>query len=205
MSDLKNWLAGRLEQSFGPSILGWDRLAGGAARELRDAAVLVPIIDRAPPTVLLTERAAHLPSHGGQIGFPGGRLGAGDAGHLAAALRESEEEVGLDPRSVAIVGVLDRIATGTGFLIHPFVGVIAADPVLALDASEVADAFEVPLAFLMDPANHQTRKGYPGAPDREFYAMPFEKRFIWGATAAILKNLSDRVGIPATAVPEAGP
>jgi 8-oxo-dGTP pyrophosphatase MutT (NUDIX family) len=160
----------------------------------RAAAVLVPIVRRqAELAVLLTLRTDHLPSHGGQIAFPGGKIEAGDAGPLAAALREAQEETGLDPRLVEPLGYLDIYQTRTGFRIVPVVGLI--DPLARLSpaAGEVADVFEVPLRFLMDPLNHlQESRMWQGV-ERRFYAMPYGERYIWGATAGMLKRLYDRL------------
>jgi 8-oxo-dGTP pyrophosphatase MutT (NUDIX family) len=160
----------------------------------RAAAVLVPIVRRqAELAVLLTLRTDHLPSHGGQIAFPGGKIEAGDEGPLAAALREAQEETGLDPRLVEPLGYLDIYQTRTGFRIVPVVGLV--DPLARLSpaAGEVADVFEVPLRFLMDPLNHlQESRMWQGV-ERRFYAMPYGERYIWGATAGMLKRLYDRL------------
>ncbi|NWG46400.1 MAG: CoA pyrophosphatase, partial [Alphaproteobacteria bacterium] len=133
-------------------------------------------------------------SHAGQVSFPGGRIEPRDESPLAAALREAEEEVGLAPHLVTPLGVLGLLETGTGYLIHPVVGVVTGAFTLSLDPGEVADAFEVPLAFLMDQANHELRSGVWKGQTRHYYAMPYGERFIWGATAAILRELSDRLG-----------
>lgn len=160
----------------------------------RAAAVLVPIIRRpAELAVLLTLRTDHLPSHGGQIAFPGGKIEAGDEGPLAAALREAEEETGLDPRLVEPLGYLDIYQTRTGFRIVPVVGLVDSMACLNPAAGEVADVFEVPLRFLMDPLNHlQESRMWQGV-ERRFYAMPYGERYIWGATAGMLKRLYDRL------------
>jgi 8-oxo-dGTP pyrophosphatase MutT (NUDIX family) len=160
----------------------------------RPAAVLVPIVWRdSELAVLLTLRTDHLPSHGGQICFPGGKIEASDSGPLAAALREAEEETGLDPRLVEPLGYLDVYRTRTGFRIVPVVGLV--DPVAEFSPAEgeVADVFEVPLRFLMDPVNHlQEARVWRGV-ERRFYAMPYGERYIWGATAGMLKRLYDRL------------
>lgn len=160
---------------------------------LRAAAVLVPVIARAPLTVLLTERTQSLAHHPGQIAFPGGRIDPTDDGPAAAAMREAAEEIGLAPERVTPLGFLDTYITGTGYAINPLLALVEPGFTLNLQAAEVADAFEVPLAFLMDEANHQTHtKLWQGAA-RRFYAMPYENRYIWGATAGILKNMHERL------------
>lgn len=166
-------------------------------RPLTPAAVLVPIINRGPVmTVLLTRRTDTLPDHAGQISFPGGRIEADDASAEAAALRETEEEVGLDRRHVDVLGRLDDYVTGTGFAVTPVVGMIEPPFDLTPQADEVAEAFEVPLAFLLDPANHQRHERIINGRDRHFYAMPYHDYFIWGATAGMLINLYRRLNRP---------
>ena len=148
---------------------------------------------REPVTLLLTQRAATLSKHAGQIAFPGGRIDPEDASPAAAALREAYEEIGLPPEFVTPLGFLDSYRTGTGYRIEPLVALVQPGFELRLQESEVADAFEVPLAFLMDHANHETHtKIWQGA-ERRFYAMPYENRYIWGATAGILKNMHERL------------
>jgi len=157
------------------------------------AAVLVAITDRPEPGVLLTLRQPHLRRHAGQIAFPGGRVDSGDEDAVAAALREAQEEIGLDPSFVEPLGYLDAYRTGTGFRIFPVVSLVREGFTLALDAREVADTFEVPLAFLMDERNHRTEARTWLGVERRFYAMPFEDRYIWGATAGIMKNMHKRL------------
>lgn len=159
----------------------------------RHAAVLVPIIARPEPGVLLTQRSAKLSNHAGQIAFPGGRVDPEDADEQAAALREAREEVGLDSALVRHLGYLDGYLSGTGFWIVPVVGLVAADYALTLNPAEVDEAFEVPLKFLMTPANHQRQSRDWQGTLRHYYAMPYEGRFIWGATAGMLRNLYERV------------
>ncbi|HUS97305.1 MAG TPA: CoA pyrophosphatase [Hyphomicrobiaceae bacterium] len=160
---------------------------------LRPAAVLVPIVLREHLTVLLTERSQHLPSHAGQIAFPGGKIEKQDPHPLETALRESEEEIGLDRTLVEPMGYLDNYRTGTGFHVIPVVALIRPEFSLTLDPSEVADAFEVPLAFLMSPGNHQRHQREWKGRMRTYYAMPFGDRYIWGATAGMIKNLHERI------------
>jgi 8-oxo-dGTP pyrophosphatase MutT (NUDIX family) len=171
-----------------PSL--WER-AGVAAT--RPAAVLVGIVDRPEPTVLLTLRTAELESHAGQIAFPGGKIEASDASPAAAALREAEEEIGLARDLVDPIGHLDLYLTFSGFRILPTVARVDPSHRLTLNRSEVAEAFEVPLAFLMDPQNHAVHSRDWKGVIRRYYAMPFGERYIWGVTAGILRNLYERV------------
>jgi 8-oxo-dGTP pyrophosphatase MutT (NUDIX family) len=168
----------------------WQR-AGVAAT--RPAAVLVPIIDRAEPTVLLTVRTSDLSSHAGQVAFPGGKIDPGDATPVAAALREAREEVGLPATLIDPIGYLDLYLTFSGFRILPTVARVKPDFTLTLNPGEVTEAFEVPLAFLMTPANHQRHSRDWKGVKREYYAMPYGDRYIWGVTAGIIRNLYDRV------------
>ena len=160
---------------------------------MRLAAVLVPIVLRASPTVLLTRRTDQLASHSGQVAFPGGKIDAADADATAAALREAEEEVGLERRWVEVIGTLPEYQTGSAYRITPVVGLVQAAAEFSPNPHEVADLFEVPLAFLMDPAHHQRRAADWQGVRHEWFAMPYDddgtERFIWGATAAMLRNL----------------
>jgi 8-oxo-dGTP pyrophosphatase MutT (NUDIX family) len=160
--------------------------------EPRPASVLVPLVVRDNGVhVLLTQRTAHLTDHAGQISFPGGRVEEGDADAIATALRESEEEIGLSPRVVDVLGRLPEYRTVTGYRVTPVVALIERPFTLRLDTFEVSEAFEVPLAFLMDPANHERRLYRYADIARTFYAMPYQaarRYFIWGATAAMLRN-----------------
>jgi 8-oxo-dGTP pyrophosphatase MutT (NUDIX family) len=165
----------------------------------RPASVLIPIIARDDAvSVLLTERTAHLHDHAGQISFPGGRVDEGDADAIATALREAHEEIGLPPGDVDVIGTLPEYLTATAYRVTPVIGLIERPFTPMLDAFEVAEVFEVPLAFLMDPINHERRILQLGDTGRTFYAMPYatpqrvaegRRYFIWGATAAILRNL----------------
>jgi 8-oxo-dGTP pyrophosphatase MutT (NUDIX family) len=164
-----------------------------AVRPIRPAAVLVPIVERAEPMVLLTQRTAHLKDHAGQISFPGGKIEASDASPAAAALREAEEEIGLPPRLVEPVAYLDLYMTTLGYRIVPTIARVEPAFALRLNPAEVDDAFEVPLAFLMTPGNHKLHSRDWNGMKRTFYAMPFGERYIWGATAGILRNLYERI------------
>jgi 8-oxo-dGTP pyrophosphatase MutT (NUDIX family) len=174
---------------------GTDRMLQIVAREqpIRPAAVLIAVVEHAQPTVLLTQRAAHLNDHAGQISFPGGKIDATDASPLDAALREAEEEIGLSRQFIDPIGYLDLYATGFGFRILPTVARIKPGFKLRINQSEVDDAFEVPLAFLMDPVNHQVHSKEFRGMERSYYAMPFAERYIWGATAGILRVLYERI------------
>jgi 8-oxo-dGTP pyrophosphatase MutT (NUDIX family) len=168
----------------------WER-AGVVAS--RPAAVLVGVVDRPEPTVLLTRRTPDLSSHAGQIAFPGGKIDPHDETPLAAAIREADEEIGLARPFVDPIGYLDLYLTFSGFRILPAVARIAPDYSLTLNRAEVEDAFEVPLAFLMTPANHQRHSRENRGVTRHYYAMPFEDRYIWGITAGIVRNLYERM------------
>jgi 8-oxo-dGTP pyrophosphatase MutT (NUDIX family) len=160
------------------------------SREPTAAAVLIPIVvHEAVMSVLLTQRTEHLNDHAGQVSFPGGRAEPADASPIETALRETEEEIGLPRSQIEIIGTLPDYLTGTGYRVTPVVGLITPPLSLRADPFEVAEVFEVPLAFLMDPANHQTRRAVLETGERLFYAMPFERHFIWGATAGMLRNL----------------
>jgi 8-oxo-dGTP pyrophosphatase MutT (NUDIX family) len=174
---------------------GTDRMLEIIAREqpVRPAAVLIPVVDHPQPTVLLTQRSAHLNDHAGQIAFPGGKIDATDASPLDAALREAEEEVGLKREFIEPIGYLDVYATGFGFRILPTVARVRPGFRLKINQGEVDDAFEVPLAFLMDPSNHQLHSKEFRGIERSYYAMPFAERYIWGATAGILRVLYERI------------
>jgi 8-oxo-dGTP pyrophosphatase MutT (NUDIX family) len=177
---------------------GTDRMLQIIAREqpIRPAAVLIPVVDHPQPTVLLTQRAAHLNDHAGQISFPGGKIDATDASPLDAALREAEEEIGLLREFVDPIGYLALYGTSFGFRILPTVARVRPGFKLRINKSEVDDAFEVPLAFLMDPANHQVHSKEFRGIERSYYAMPFAERYIWGATAGILRVLYERIYLP---------
>ena len=167
-------------------------------REVAHASVLVPLVLRAEMTVLLTQRTEHLNDHPGQISFPGGRAEPSDAHAVATALREAHEEVGLEAFEVEVLGSLPTYTTGTGFVITPIVGLVRPGFALQPDPNEVAEVFEVPLVWLMNPANHQRHAIVVDGIRREFFSLPWpgadaagqpRRYFIWGATAAMLRNL----------------
>jgi 8-oxo-dGTP pyrophosphatase MutT (NUDIX family) len=162
-------------------------------KAIKPAAVLVPIIDRGEPTVLLTTRTAELASHAGQVAFPGGKIEPADESPIAAAMREAREETGLAPTLIEPIGYLDLYLTFSGFRILPAVARVKPDFTLTPNPREVTETFEVPLKFLMTPANHQRKTRDWNGFARDYYVMPYENRNIWGITAGILRNLYDRV------------
>ena len=168
----------------------WER---AGVRATKPASVLVPVVDRATPTVLLTHRTPDLSSHAAQVAFPGGKIDPGDESPVAAALREAKEEVGLSPMLVEPIGYLDLYLTFSGFRILPTVARVKPDFALTLNPSEVTEAFEVPLDFLMNPTNHERKTRDWKGIAREYYAMPFGEHYIWGITAGILRNLYERI------------
>jgi 8-oxo-dGTP pyrophosphatase MutT (NUDIX family) len=167
----------------------WER---AGVQATRPAAVLIPVIDRSEPQVLLTLRT-ELPSHPGQIAFPGGKIDPHDQSPAEAALREAAEEIGLPRELIEPIGYLDLYLTFSGYRILPTVARVEPNYELVLGAAEVADAFEVPLAFLMDARNHSLHSREWKGVTRRYYAMPFGERYIWGVTAGILRNLYERI------------
>jgi len=195
----KQWLAERLARPTPPLARGMSdgfRMPGREGPPTQ-AAVLVPLVNRRDGlTLLLTQRSADLPDHPGQISFPGGRIEPDDASPAAAALREATEEVGLPAARVEVLGHMATYQTVTGYEVTPVVGWVEPPFDLALDAGEVADAFEVPLVFLLDPANQQRHFRMLGDVRRDFWAIPYGERFIWGATAAMLMMLDRTLRVP---------
>jgi len=176
----------------GDHVLNPDMTTDGM--RLVGAAVLIPVVARTPEaTVLLTQRTADLRTHAGQIAFPGGKIEPDDLTPVAAALREAEEEVGLDPKLVKVVGELPPYLSRTGFRITPVLGRVAAEHVLTLNLSEVTEAFEVPLGFLLDPANHHKASRTFAGRERYFWEIPYQDRYIWGVTAGIIRGLYEQV------------
>lgn len=158
-----------------------------------DAAVLIAVVQHAEPTVLLTQRPLHMKTHAGQIAFPGGKVDAGDSSAEQAALREAQEEVGLSPSAVEVLGCLPKYLTGTMFSVTPVLGLVQPGMALQANPDEVSDVFEVPLAFLMNPANHRWHELEHQGVLRRWISMPYQdaatERYIWGATAGMLRNL----------------
>lgn len=185
----REWLAQRLARPAPVSAQGLSdgfRLPGREGLNT-PAAVLVALVNRPEGlTVLLTQRSSALPDHPGQISFPGGRVDPGDATHVDAALREAQEEVGLSPENVTILGRLASYETVTGFSVTPIVGWVEPPFSVTPDPIEVADVFEVPLAFLLEPAHQQRHFRMLGSLRRDYFAIPYADRYIWGATAAML-------------------
>lgn len=157
------------------------------------AAVLMPVIRRPEPGLLLTTRTANMRNHAGQVAFPGGRVDAEDDGPVAAALREAQEEIGLRPDQVEVLGLADPYHTGTGYSVDLVVGLIDSGLDFVPNPFEVADVFEVPLAFVLDPVNHQLREAEWQGKMRRFYVIEWDGRMIWGATAGMLVNLAARL------------
>lgn len=186
----EHWLRSRFAEprAVAPVTAG-DGLRLREEAALKDAAVLVPVIGHgADLTVLFTKRTAHLHDHGGQISFPGGRAEPGDRGAAQTALRETEEEIGLASDRVEVLGSLSEYVTVTGYRVTPVVGLIRPPLVLKPDDFEVAEIFEVPLRFLLDPSNHQRNSVVHLGRSRHYYAMPYGQYYIWGATAGMLMN-----------------
>ncbi|WP_378952539.1 CoA pyrophosphatase [Mesorhizobium sp. ANAO-SY3R2] len=179
---------------YGDHMLNPDLRKQFVHDRLREAAVLIPVVDHGDAsTVILTKRADKLRNHSGQIAFPGGRIDPGDPSVEAAALRETVEEIGLAPDYIDVIGRLPDYVTGSGYRIAPVLGVVRPGFHLSVNADEVDDIFEVPLGFLMDPANHGRASRVWENQERFFYAMPFEERYIWGVTAGIIRALYERL------------
>jgi 8-oxo-dGTP pyrophosphatase MutT (NUDIX family) len=160
----------------------------------KPAAVLIAITNRPEPGVILTQRPNWLRSHAGQVAFPGGKIDAGDENEIAAALREAEEEIALPPALVDVIGTTDEYYTGSGYRITPVIGIVPADIALTANPAEVESLFEVPLAFLLDPANmSKSNVIWQGKP-RDYYEIMWQGRRIWGVTAGIIANLAKRLG-----------
>jgi 8-oxo-dGTP pyrophosphatase MutT (NUDIX family) len=193
-------LAGRLREALAAGHRRQLVLLPGDALELEEpeagitpAAVLVPVVDRPTPTVILTLRPETMRTHAGQVSFPGGRIDAGDNGPVAAALREAEEEIGLPPAAVDVIGLADLYRTVTGFEVTPVVGVVPPDLPLRAHPGEVAAMFEAPLDYLLDPGNHRLLQAQWRGQMRSYYEIMWGERRIWGATAAMIVNLSRRL------------
>ena len=187
----------QLHASYNSSTLISDPVAAGPKAEehsLKPAAVLVPLVERVEGlTVLLTKRTDHLFHHPGQVSFPGGRCESYDLSPVETALREAEEEIGLKRRHVEIAGFMDLYRTVTGFMVTPVVGFVKPPFELSLDPFEVAEVFEVPLSYALDPGNHERRSRVFNGQVREFYVVLYKDYNIWGATAAMLVNLHEKL------------
>ncbi len=190
-------LAGRLrialESSHETILLAGDHFDFDPAVAGNPAAVLVALTDRAEPGVILTQRTETLRRHPGQVAFPGGRIDPGDDGPIGAALREAEEEIALPASAVEVVGTADLYRTVTGYEVTPVIGVVPPDLTLVPAEAEVAAVFEVPLAFLLDAANHVAATAHYQGQERHYYEILWGERRIWGATAAMIVNLSRRL------------
>jgi 8-oxo-dGTP pyrophosphatase MutT (NUDIX family) len=179
-----------------PELIAGDVLEEETAGPgITPAAVLVPVVERPEPGVLLTLRPDTMRKHPGQISFPGGRIDPSDDGPVAAALREAEEEIGLPPARVQVVGIADRYVTVTGFEVTPVVGIVPPDLALTPHPGEVAALFEAPLHYLLDPAHQKERTALWRGRERHYYEIEWEGRRIWGATAAMIVNLSRRLAL----------
>lgn len=193
MTTLADRLRAALEHAHEPDLLPGDRPGGPIDDPRTPAAVLVAIVDRHQPGLILTQRTDTLRRHAGQVAFPGGRIDPGDADAADAALREAEEEIALPRAAVTLIGEADRYVTVTGFEVVPVVGVIPPDLDYRPNEAEVADVFEVPLAFVLDPANQLRASAEWQGRTRYYYEIVWGDRRIWGATAAMLVNLSRRL------------
>lgn len=179
-----------------PELIAGDVLEGEAVNDgIAPAAVLVAVVERPQPGVILTLRPDTMRKHPGQISFPGGRIDPGDAGPIAAALREAEEEIGLPPATVDVIGLADRYVTVTGFEVTPVVGIVPPDLELNPHPGEVAAVYEAPLHYLLDPAHQQKRSAVWRGRERHYYEIEWEGRRIWGATAAMIVNLGRRLAM----------
>ena len=178
-----------------PELLAGDVLEGEDGDGPMPAAVLVAVVERPEPGVILTLRPETMRKHPGQISFPGGRIDPGDDGPIDAALREAEEEIGLPRESVEIIGIADRYRTVTGFEVTPVVGIVPPGLKLTPHPGEVAAVFEAPLHYLLDPAHQQMRSGQWRGRERHYYEIEWQERRIWGATAAMIVNLSRRLAM----------
>jgi 8-oxo-dGTP pyrophosphatase MutT (NUDIX family) len=186
-------LRAALETQHDPILLTGDFHDFDPDEITRPAAVLIPVTDRADPGVILTVRNANMRRHAGQIAFPGGRIDPEDDGPVDAALREAEEEIALPRSAVQVIGTGDRYRTVTGYCVTPVIGVVTPDLVLRPAEAEVAEVFEVPLSFLLNRDNHVEGSADYQGQMRRFYEIPWEGRHIWGATAAMIVNLSKRL------------
>lgn len=193
---VRRWQPDDHDHVTGDHVLNPDFSQSFVTAKLRDAAVLIPVVDRGPEaTLLLTQRTDTLRKHSGQVAFPGGAIDPEDGTAEQAALREAHEEIGLASERAEIVGNLPRYLTGSGFSITPILAVVKTPFDVHPNPDEVADIFEVPLSFLMNPANHRQESRIWNGRERFYYAMPYRDRFIWGITAGIIRGLYERLYI----------
>ena len=190
---LADRLRAALAADHSPLLLPGDHFDFDPAVPGNPAAVLIAVTDRQVPGVILTQRTETLRRHAGQVAFPGGRIDPGDAGPVGAALREAQEEIALPPDTVEVVGITDSYRTVTNYVVTPVIGVVPPDLRLTPSEAEVASVFEVPLAFLLDAANQHERVAEYQGRERRYYEILWQDRRIWGATAAMLVNLSRRL------------
>ena len=193
LEQLRGWLPQQPQSLVSRDEIDMDLAATPVTTPPVRAAVLLPIVLRDQPMLLFTRRTAHLARHSGQVSFPGGRSEPTDLTPVETALRETFEETGIDPGHVTLAGYLDRYLTGTGFDIQPVVGVLAPGFALNPDPREVAEVFEVPLGFLLDPASRRIESRLIGGRQRRYYAFTHGEHLIWGATAAIMVGLAARL------------
>lgn len=183
-----------IDHMFGDHALNPDFAPDIRNIKLRDAAVLVPVVETGQAAkVILTQRASHLRHHSGQVAFPGGKVDVDDISEEFTALREAEEEIGLGYNSAQILGQLPHYLSGSGFAIRPVLALVKQPYQLRANPDEVADIFEVPLSHLMNPANHHLESKMIGGQERHYYVIPFEKRIIWGVTAGIIRGIYERL------------
>ncbi|NVD45685.1 CoA pyrophosphatase [Qipengyuania atrilutea] len=193
MSNLFDRLKTLFEHGHREPLTGlWDDVDFAGGLPMRDAAVLIAVTEREEPGVILTHRPDTMRKHAGQVAFPGGKRDAGEDA-VTTALREANEELAIDPAEVRVIGTTDRYRTGTGFDIMPVLGTLPPDLPMTPNPAEVDSWFEAPLAFLLDPANHQPRSAVYNGKDRDYLEIDWEGHRIWGVTAAIIANLSRRL------------
>jgi 8-oxo-dGTP pyrophosphatase MutT (NUDIX family) len=177
----------------GTEVVYGEEIVGLLEKAPVPAAVLVPFVLRPEPSLLLTKRTSHLKKHAGQVSFPGGRIDPGDKHPEAAALREAQEEIALDPELVEIIGRMDDYVTGTGYIITPVLGLLPPDVTWLASPDEVESVFEFPLSVLLDPEAPRRQKQHVRGQWREYWVWPHPEHFIWGATAAIMHHLAGKL------------
>ena len=193
LADLRVLLAAIAAEPVSPATLHGDDVQAKLAKSPIPAAVLVPVVFGENPGILLTKRTAHLTAHAGQVSFPGGRIDPEDSGPEAAALREAREEIGLDPASVEVLGRMADHVTGTGYRITPVLGIVPAGLIYRLSAHEVDSIFELPISVVLDPDAPRLQRQHVDGRWREYWVWPHPDHYIWGATAAILVRLAEKL------------